>query len=180
MEYTAPAKKPDPEMLSKIEVKHMLSQKFVDWEHLHTDLLVTIYENRATSKSVAGKRTAQMTDARFKLFHDLSRQLPTFLSNASEGKVEQWVSGVYSLAIDFARLLDDRLIKGEGDLLEKIESVLEGDWSPELGEHEETIYYLAGYVLRTIHNKSLDERVGMREHFAGDGGQAVLPPDGAC
>ena len=103
---------PNPEMLSKIEVKHMLSQKFVDWEHLHTDILVTIYKNRATSKSVAGKRTAQMTDARFKLFHDLSRQLPTFLSNASEGKVEQWVSGVYSLAIDFARLLDDRLIKG--------------------------------------------------------------------
>ena len=43
---------------------------------------------------------------------------------------------------------------------------MEGDWSPEAGEHEETVYYIAGYVLRSVHNRAEDKREPLRESFA--------------
>ena len=39
-----------------------------------------------------------------------------------------------------------------------INNILEDDWTPSEGGHEETIYYIAGYVLRVVHRKDNDNR----------------------
>lgn len=143
VEFATDPGKPRPGMLTKVETKRLLSQEHVDWESLHTRLLEQIFLFRATSKSTTGTKTTGLTDARFKLHGKLAREFPPFLEDASKEKRERWTSAIDALAIDFARLLDDRLVKGGGELSFKIDSILEGDWKPEGREHEEPIYYIA-------------------------------------
>ena len=64
-----------------------------------------------------------------------------------------WTGGIDALAGDFTRLFEQRLTKGGCDLSDKIDVVIEGEWSPSGTAHEETIYYLAGYVLRAVNKK---------------------------
>ena len=56
--------------------------------------------------------------------------------------------------------------EGGGDLSQKITAILEENWSPDPGDHEETIYYLAGYLIRSAHNRAEDTKELLREYFA--------------
>ena len=49
-------------------------------------------------------------------------------------------------------------MKGGGDLTEEINNILEGCWKPRNQDHEEVIYYVSGFVLRTVYNRSKDRK----------------------
>jgi hypothetical protein len=42
---------------------------------------------------------------------------------------------------------------------------LDGDWKPSAGDHKETIYYIAGYVLRGVNKKGTDSRELLSDAF---------------
>ena len=72
----------------------------------------------------------------FQLYHELARTFPAFLQHAGKDKRERWTTAIDVLAADFSRLLDDRLVKGGGELSSKINAILEGDWKLGEGEHD--------------------------------------------
>jgi hypothetical protein len=138
--------------LSQDEVAYLLDPKRVDWDDLHTKLLEGIYDNRATGKTNAATRCRQFTDTKFNLFNELQLQYPDFLQGASERKKLKYRCAIDSLAAEFARLLENSIVKGGGDLYKEIEKVLEGDWRPTGSDHEQTVYYIAGYSIRAASN----------------------------
>jgi len=70
------------------------------------------------------------------------------------------------LALEFAQILEEGVNKGsDGDMKKMIEDVLESDWQPSGPEHERTIYYISGFVLRTVHNRSEDKRESLASVF---------------
>ena len=46
-----------------------------------------------------------------------------------------------------------------------INDALDGDWKSSAGDHEETIYYIAGYVLRGVNKKGADPREPLSDAF---------------
>lgn len=136
----------------------MLDQKHVDWETFHTSLIQAISDNRATNKTNQYTRSRNHSDQKEQLYHQLARAFPSFVSDAGDRKKQQWTCAIDSLAAEFARLLENRIVKGGGDQTEEINNIFEGNWKPRNQDHEETIYYVSGFAIRTVHNRSKDRK----------------------
>ena len=154
--------------LSKEEVKKMLNPDVVKWDEFHTQLLECIFNNRARNKSNATTLSKTYTDTKFKHQHALARDLPPFLCGASQSqaRTDQWISGIDALAAEFARKLEDVIVKGGGDLMKEIEKILDSDWQLKSTSHKETVYYIAGFVLKTINTRSKDKKEKRKHLFA--------------
>ena len=110
--FVPPGNAADGVLLSKAEVQLMLDINVVEWERLHTDLIAAVYDHRASSKHNAAAKSKKYIDRRFQLFHALAREHPPFLASASQHQQAMWTSGIDALAADFARLFEERLMKG--------------------------------------------------------------------
>ena len=168
-------------ILCQDEVKQMLS--IVDWNDFHTRLLEGMYNNRASNKKNAIDRSKTYTDYKFEQQQKIARNLPPFLINEhpkSQRRVDMWISGVDSLMTEFARLLEGKIVKGDGgDMRERIEGILDSDWQLKDKEHEQTIYYIAGFLLRTIYNKANDKNEKLAHIFKELHGRASIKKDTA-
>ena len=51
------------------------------------------------------------------------------------------------------------LLRERGGLMEEVQWVLDGHWALQDGEHEETIYYIGGSVIRTVHSLAKQQKV---------------------
>ena len=94
--------------------------------------------------------------------------MPPFLCGASQSqaRTDQWISGIDALAAEFARKLEDEIVKGGGDLMKEIEKILDSDWQLKSTSHKETVYYIAGFVLKTINTRSKDKKEKRKHLFA--------------
>ena len=73
-------------------------------------------------------------------------------------KRQQWTCAIDAFAAEFAKLLENRIVKGGGDLTEEITNIFEANWKPRGLDHEETIYYVSGFVIWTVRNRSKDRK----------------------
>ena len=62
---------------------------------------------------------------------------------------------------------------------ERIEGILDSDWQLKDKEHEQTIYYIAGFLLRTIYNKANDKNEKLAHIFKELHGRASIKKDTA-
>ena len=51
------------------------------------------------------------------------------------------------------------LLRERGGLMEEVQWVLDGHWALQDGEHEETIYYIGGSVIRTVNSLAKQQKV---------------------
>ena len=56
--------------------------------------------------------------------------------------------------------MEDVIVKGGG------EQILDSDWQLKSTSHKETVYYIAGFVLKTINTRSKDKKEKRKHLFA--------------
>ena len=66
-------------VLTQSEVKKMLDPKLVKWDKLHTDVLASVFRDRAANKTNAKTRNKAHTNELFRLYGTLARECPDFL-----------------------------------------------------------------------------------------------------
>ena len=138
--------------LSHDEIDSLLDPNIVDWFHFHTGYLESICNRQATSKSNACERSHDQIDDLFQLAKDLQRAHPENIASASTDKKNQWQSCVDHLAMEYQRTFNNKLQHGIADLPTRVRDILARPWSPEDNMHAETIYYVAGAIMKMIDN----------------------------
>ena len=142
--------------LSEEEIESVLDVKVVGWESFRSRLLDSVAKNCASTKSSVSHRTKMHLDNLFCEMDSLgsAENLPSFIKPQDTVKRRaNWKAHVDVIAAEFARILETRLSKGDAvSIEEQIATILDSDWHPEDRAHEETIYYVCGYLMRRLKN----------------------------
>jgi len=139
-------------MLTENEVKMTANQQYVDWEGFHTEIIVKIFENRATNNNNAAKRIVSYDDWKFDYIKKMSGKHPAELSDADVAKKQKWGAIVFSFGIEFAKILESTIATGGHDLWSDIDQVLSmhHEWMPADGNSQRKIYYIAGFLINAV------------------------------
>jgi len=133
-------------MLTENEVKMTANanQQYVDWEGFHTEIIVKIFENRATNNNNAAKRIVSYDDWKFDYIKEMSGKYPAELSDADVAKNP---SGIES-----AKILESTIATEGHDLWSDIDQVLSmhHEWMPADGNSQRKIYYIAGFLINAV------------------------------
>lgn len=139
--------------LSMEEMDSLLDTDIVDWHDFHYEYAESICNRRATSKSQLNDRGHDLIDDFERLSDKLQSNHPCFFAGADRHKINQWQSKICVLADHYREKFDFFLYHGmQADLPTRVRDILASDWKPDDKSHEETMYYIAGAVMRMIDN----------------------------
>ncbi len=141
--------------LSDDEIQSLFDSRVVDWHDFHSRYLESISSRRAklTSKKAAVERSHDQVDDLFSLINELKCAHPENIENASKHKKIEWQSKINVLALHYQQMVNlDLHHGGVADLPTKVRDILRRPWKPKDDEHHQTIYYVAGAVMKMIDN----------------------------
>ena len=137
--------------LSSEDITSMLYPDVVDWYDYQMTLIYSISECRATSKKNSIERSHDHIDAVETASKVLMDAYPPHIASSSDKHVKnQWRSMIGTFASEYMQIFDRDLLRGVGDLPTRIRSILSHQWEPDDKVHENTMYYVAGAVVRII------------------------------
>ena len=141
-------------LLLSSEVDSLLDPNVVDWNDFHLSYLESISKHRGTNKKNAVLRSHDQVDDLEALSDRLMKEHPGFVADGSMSKKNEWQSCIGTLVIEFQRIVNNCIHNGNSDLPTKVREILANPFVPTDKKHGETMYYLAGAVMKIISNLS--------------------------
>ena len=139
--------------LTASQIDSLLDPNVVDWHDFLSRYLDTICKRRATGKKSSLDRSHDQIDDLEALAYNLQHAHPEFIANACKWTKVQWQSCIDVLAFEFQRRVNTHINQGEyPTLTTRVRDILRKPWTPDGEFHEQTIYYVAGAVVRIIMN----------------------------
>ncbi|EJK70768.1 hypothetical protein THAOC_07845 [Thalassiosira oceanica] len=150
---TAAKAKIKTRLLSIEELSMLLDTGVVDWDDLLMRYLESISNRQSFSETKAIEQShCQIDDFEAMLVEFQKGNYPEgFDENTSVNKKNEWRSCLVTLAYELSRHVNLELSRGSaGSLPTRIREILARGWDTEEQLHKETIYYIAGAVMRSI------------------------------
>ncbi len=152
--------------LTQEEMDKALDREVLDWDELHLQYMHSICDNRATGVKSAPMKSHDQVDTYMKLSNELVKAHPDFIAVASRHKKNEWQALVVMLCHEYQLIFNNDLIRGgTGDLPTRVRDILQGSWEPVDEEHEKTIYYIVGAVMRMIDGMAKRSKLSLSGAF---------------
>lgn len=138
--------------LTEVDVDSELDPDVVDWYDFQSGYIQSLYDCRGTNKKNSIERSHDQIDILInKLCKELQNEYPPHIKDSPQQKLrDQWSSDIAVLAMEYVRIFNCSILRGVPDLPTRVRGILERSWQPSDKTHEETMYYVAGAVLKMI------------------------------
>ena len=138
------------------ETVRKIANDDVAWDDFRTDLIVKIFENRATNTYNAARRIVSYDNWKYEYIKEMSRKYPSHIRDEVIAKKQKWTGIVYAFAIEFAKTLEGSIATGGDDLYSDVVQVLDkhSTWMPADENSKRKLYYIAGFLIRAVVNNA--------------------------
>ena len=129
----------------------LFNKNHVDWAKLNVNFLMFVAVNRATSKVDANNCSKRLSAAKLSLLDLFQKAYDPQSVQGDHNRTMRWRSALRVIGIDFMRIIEEGLFKTRTKtLLQSISDVLNKDLKPLDEEHANTIYYVAGAMMKPM------------------------------
>ena len=109
--------------------------------------------NCATVDGNPKTRSQKLTAAKLSLIDSFQQAYDPEYLGGSRNRTPRWRNAIRAIAIDFMRLVEEGSLRDRTKkLIEMVADILKEQWTPLDDGNANTIYYIAGALLKTIDN----------------------------
>lgn len=138
--------------LTREEKELLLDKEHVDWAQLSANFLMYVAINHVTTDGNSRNRSQKLTTTKLLLLDSFQQAYDPESLGGDMNITSRW-SALLAIAIDFMRLVEEGLLQDHTKKLpEMIADILKEQWAPLNDENVNTIYCIAGALLKTIDN----------------------------
>eukprot|EP00984_Skeletonema_dohrnii_P028254 scaffold18176_cov75-Skeletonema_dohrnii-CCMP3373.AAC.2 len=137
------------------ELDMLVNAERVDWDGFHTHYLMQLSKCVLKSNSInsAIDQEHVLVNNEEAFSNELKIEYPTEEIENDDKKALQWRGAIVALSTTFCSFIRTRLDCGGGpSLAERVKEILRKDLDHSNAMHEETMYYIAGAMLKVLQN----------------------------